>query len=164
MLSNPMHRQVLLLSTAQALFQTVSVLVMACHARRFVPYMATVTSGMFFLTAHPTVVAYGIASTPRPFGSYHVRRWLPKGTPPILMLSRSQHDEGTRDPRRCNSSSAAAKRDLNSRGVFWRERVLNATYRNHGTRAEAIEVVFDSEKLCFRELLEFFFQFTTPQP
>jgi hypothetical protein len=36
--------------------------------------------------------------------------------------------------------------------------VLNTTYRNHGSRAEAIEIVFDPEELSYRELLEFFFQ------
>lgn len=40
--------------------------------------------------------------------------------------------------------------------------VANATYRNHGTHAEAIEVVFDSEKLAVRELLQFFFQVHDP--
>ena len=40
--------------------------------------------------------------------------------------------------------------------------VPNATYRHHGTHAEAIEVVFDPERLSFRELLEFFFQVHDP--
>jgi len=35
--------------------------------------------------------------------------------------------------------------------------VANATYRNHGTHAEAIEIVFDPAVLTYRELLEFFF-------
>ncbi|MBM0240466.1 peptide-methionine (S)-S-oxide reductase, partial [Micromonospora sp. ATA32] len=40
--------------------------------------------------------------------------------------------------------------------------VPNATYRNHGTHAESIEVVYDTEKTDFRALLEFFFQIHDP--
>jgi peptide-methionine (S)-S-oxide reductase len=40
--------------------------------------------------------------------------------------------------------------------------VPNATYRNHGTHAEAIEIVYDPAKLSFRKLLEFFFQIHDP--
>ena len=40
--------------------------------------------------------------------------------------------------------------------------VPNATYRNHGTHAEGIEIIFDPEKLPYRKLLEFFFQIHDP--
>jgi peptide-methionine (S)-S-oxide reductase len=40
--------------------------------------------------------------------------------------------------------------------------VDNATYRNHGNHAEAIEIIFDPQQLSFRELLEFFFQIHDP--
>ncbi len=40
--------------------------------------------------------------------------------------------------------------------------VPNATYRNHGTHAEAIEITFDPARLSFRVLLEFFFQIHDP--
>lgn len=40
--------------------------------------------------------------------------------------------------------------------------VANATYRNHGTHAEAIEIVFDPSTMPYRRLLEFFFQIHDP--
>jgi peptide-methionine (S)-S-oxide reductase len=40
--------------------------------------------------------------------------------------------------------------------------VKNATYRNHGTHAEAIEITFDPSQRSFRDLLEFFFQIHDP--
>lgn len=40
--------------------------------------------------------------------------------------------------------------------------VVNATYQNHGTHAEAIEIVFDPAQLPYRTLLEYFFQIHDP--
>ncbi|QSX73974.1 peptide-methionine (S)-S-oxide reductase MsrA [Lysobacter arenosi] len=40
--------------------------------------------------------------------------------------------------------------------------VPNATYRNHGTHAEAIELVFDPAVISYRKILELFFQIHDP--
>lgn len=40
--------------------------------------------------------------------------------------------------------------------------VAHATYRDHGTHAEGIEVIFDPERISYRQILEVFFQIHDP--
>ncbi len=40
--------------------------------------------------------------------------------------------------------------------------VQNATYRNHGTHAEGIEIWFDNDQVTYRRILEYFFQIHDP--
>jgi len=40
--------------------------------------------------------------------------------------------------------------------------IANATYRHHGTHAEAIEIEFDNEIISYRDILTFFFQIHDP--
>ncbi|WP_425040716.1 peptide-methionine (S)-S-oxide reductase MsrA [Primorskyibacter sp. S187A] len=40
--------------------------------------------------------------------------------------------------------------------------VPNATYRNHGTHAEGIEIIYDPAVITYRRLLEVFFQIHDP--
>jgi peptide-methionine (S)-S-oxide reductase len=51
---------------------------------------------------------------------------------------------------------------LSTRVGYTGGNVANATYRNHGTHAEAIEIVFDPRVLSYRKILEFFFQIHDP--
>ena len=40
--------------------------------------------------------------------------------------------------------------------------VFNATYRNHGTHAEAVELIYDESLISYREILEYFFKIHDP--
>lgn len=51
---------------------------------------------------------------------------------------------------------------LSTRVGYTGGEIPNATYRNHGNHAEAIEIIFDPQKTDFRTILEFFFQVHDP--
>ena len=51
---------------------------------------------------------------------------------------------------------------ISSRVGYTGGEVPNATYRNHGDHAEAVEILFDPSKISYRALLEFFFQIHDP--
>jgi peptide-methionine (S)-S-oxide reductase len=51
---------------------------------------------------------------------------------------------------------------LSTRVGYTGGEVPNATYRNHGTHAEAIEIFFDADKISYGQILEFFFQIHDP--
>src|SRR5262245_57950142 len=51
---------------------------------------------------------------------------------------------------------------VNTRVGYTGGDVPNATYRNHGSHVEAIEIKFDPERISYRDLLEFFFQIHDP--
>ena len=51
---------------------------------------------------------------------------------------------------------------LSTRVGYTGGEVPNATYRNHGNHAEAIELLIDPTRITFRKILEFFFQVHDP--
>jgi peptide-methionine (S)-S-oxide reductase len=51
---------------------------------------------------------------------------------------------------------------LSTRVGYTGGKTPNATYRNHGSHAEAVEIVFDPERISYRQILEFFFQIHDP--
>jgi hypothetical protein len=65
---------------------------------------------------------------------------------------------------RCRISSALAPSVWFTRVGYTGGDTPHATYRNHGSHAEAIEITYDPSATTYRELLEFFFQSMTSAP
>ena len=90
------------------------------------------------------------------------------GRSPILVfLQGDEAHDGTRSPcRRLLLGHAGSDPPppgvISTRVGYTGGDVPNATYRNHGTHAEAIEIIFDPHKTSYRDLLEFFFQIHDP--
>ncbi|MEO6422228.1 MAG: peptide-methionine (S)-S-oxide reductase, partial [Candidatus Nitrotoga sp.] len=51
---------------------------------------------------------------------------------------------------------------LSTRAGYTGGSTPNATYPNHGSHAEAVEIIFDPARISYRTILEFFFQIHDP--
>jgi hypothetical protein len=88
---------------------------------------------------------------------------------PISTRWRISHEHDTRTRRSGGrlflgdggADPPQARRHLDPRRLYRWGRP-HATYRNHGTHAEGIEIIFDPEVISYREILEFFFQIHDP--
>src|SRR6185369_12891301 len=136
--------------------------------------MATVILGTCFPMAQARKVDSAIALTQPRCGSFISMNSRARATAPIASYSRLK--------KRRNNMSTSSERAILAGGCFWGMQDLirrkpgvistrvgysggdvpNATYRHHGTHAEAIEIVFDPQTISFRDLLEFFFQIHDP--
>src|SRR3954452_21872336 len=129
--------------------------------------MATATSATSSRMARLIAVACATASIPRRSGSSIATTWRARATANISIRL-----------RRFNMQQRAVL----AGGCFWGMQDLirtlpgvlstrvgytggdtpNATYRNHGSHAEAIEITYDPAATTYRDLLEFFFQIHDP--
>jgi len=107
---------------------------------------------------------------------------MPAAITGVVMAQGDPHHVSLQGQRDGAGGSMATERAVLAGGCFWgmqdlirRQKgvlstrvgysggdVRNATYRNHGTHAEAIEIMFDPAQMSFRRLLEFFFQIHDP--
>jgi methionine-S-sulfoxide reductase len=142
--------------------------------QKFGQAMATVILGTCFPMAHAQEGGLAIALTQPRCASFISMNSRARATAPIASYSRLK--------KRRNNMSTSTERAILAGGCFWGVQDLlrrypgvistrvgysggdvpNATYRNHGTHAEAIEIIFDPDKLSYRALLEFFFQIHDP--
>jgi peptide-methionine (S)-S-oxide reductase len=136
--------------------------------------MATVISGRYFPMVHTRNVGSAIALIQPRCGSFISMNSKARATARIASYLKSKIGR--------NNMSNSTERAILAGGCFWGMQDLlrrypgvistrvgysggdipNATYRNHGTHAEAIEIIFDPDKLSYRTLLEFFFQIHDP--
>jgi peptide-methionine (S)-S-oxide reductase len=99
-----------------------------------------------------------------------------------LDMLESKGDDDLSEENRSSKMTGSTERAIFAGGCFWGMQDLlrrypgvlstrvgytggdvpNATYRHHGTHAEAIEIVFDPQTVSYRKLLEFFFQIHDP--
>ena len=91
------------------------------------------------------------------------------GTTPAANSKEDRHDSfgGTSNPcwRLLLGCAGLLRRYpgvISTRVGYTGGEVPNATYRNHGNHAEAIEITFDPAEISYRKLLEFFFQIHDP--
>ena len=95
---------------------------------------------------------------------------------------KGSHTNAEDADQRRNSVTSSTERAVLAGGCFWGMQDLirkypgvistrvgytggdvpNATYRKHGTHAEAIEIIFDPTQISYRKLLEVFFQIHDP--
>ena len=62
----------------------------------------------------------------------------------------------------CRISFAVTTAFVSTRVGYTGGNTPNATYRNHGAHAEAVEIIFDPARISYRQILEFFFQIHDP--
>ena len=62
----------------------------------------------------------------------------------------------------CRTCFAATTASSRRRVGYTGGNTPNATYRNHGSHAEAVEIIFDPARISYRQILEFFFQIHDP--
>src|ERR1700758_3426027 len=112
-------------------------------------------------------VACATASIPRRSGSSIATTWRARATANIsIRLRRSNMHQRAVLAGGCFWGMQDLIRKLpgvvSTRVGYTGGDVPNASYRNHGTHAEGIEIVFDPAVLSYRRLLEFFFQIHDP--
>ena len=139
----------------------------AWSALRCAPTTATAISDMSFPTDRRTAADRATASTLPRCALSIATIWKQKDTGRIWTKWRTCNERGTcGSGRGCfwGMQDLIRRQDgvISTRVGYTGGDVPNATYRNHGTHAEAIEIVFDPAKITYRTLLEFFFQIHDP--